>query len=136
MAERKRVTTTAAQPARIEVLMREFYIANKDCNAAKAKAEKARKELYQLMKDEKKNSHVATVINSDGLPLPLIAEVGASEKNEVDIVKLRKLVGEDVFMQCVSATQSAVKDVAGENICNLTLVKKVGTENVSVSIKK
>lgn len=136
MAERKRVAATADKNSEMDNLMRDFYIANKQCNAAKAKADKARKELYKMMKAANKETYIATVINSDGLPLPLIASIETPEKNEVDINKLRKLIGEDMFMRCVSASQASVKDIAGENILNLSLVKTTGTENVKVDIKK
>lgn len=135
MAERKRVTAGAEKNAEMDKLMREYYLANKTANAEKAKADKARKALYKMMKDAKKATYIATVLSSDGLPLPLIASIETPEKNEVDTAKLRKLIGDDMFMRCVSASQASVKEVAGENILNLSLVKTTGTENVKVDIK-
>lgn len=124
-------------PGDIRKLMREVYTENKEMNAHKRKHDSARKELFKKMKENKAKYYKITT-DLEGATKSLEADISAGDKSYIDISRLKKLVTEAQFMEIVSATQAAVKDVAGEAILAECLIveKGAGTESVKVGLVK
>lgn len=136
---RKRAIQTATEkveiPNELKKLAVDFYTNNKVSNAAKGKADKARKALYAGMKEGALLSF-DFLTNVDGAELLLEAKVGAKEETYVDITELAGLVKSDVLLQIVSASLKAVEEHAGKEVlARCTHVRKCA-ENVSVGPKK
>lgn len=119
----------------LKKLAKEYYFANLEKNKYLSKAEQARKELYSKMKESnldnfefkvKKDSNSIKEHN-------LHVYIEQTQSNKVDILLLKDLVSEKVFMQIVSATQTAVKDYTCECTLQKCLIKKLGDENVHVT---
>lgn len=137
---RTRKIQTAAKaestiPDPIKDLARITYKENLLKNAHTAKSEKARKELYAQMKGAK-IGHFQTECVSDGKRVLLDVDVAAPESSYVDVAALKSLVTPEDFLKIVSATQSAVKEFAGDAILRQVLRSTVGKENVSVKLAK
>lgn len=111
-------------------LVSEYFRANSAANEAKAKADKAKKELDRLMSQ---NSITSVEANVDGVIVD--AKYVADVVNEVDVEALHKLCGKDIktFLSVVSATQKSVKDHLGQNVLNKVLVEQ--TKEPALKIK-
>ena len=123
----------------MKALAREFYLANNAMNKLKKQAETARALLYTQMKDAavSKFYFTTTIKNEEEvIKHTLDIVISASEVNTVDVAKLKELIPGDKFMEVISATQAAVKDKVGEPVLKQCLIKSMGTENVSVKLKK
>ncbi len=131
----KAETKQINQSDELSALAIEFYVTNRALNAAKKTSEEARTKLYALMKEQGKDT-LEAVFDNDGTPSTLVASIGAKKSNSVDTQKLLKLVGQDVFMQVVSASQSDVESTCGTSVLNQCLITGYGKENVSVALKK
>ena len=111
------------------------HMANVVKNSHSREETRARKELYRQMKDAGVSDfEMEAQIN--GKRIKLKAEIASSMRYVVDIEKLRKLIPEDVFMQCISATQTDVIRYAGQNISDQCVTTQSGSENVSVKLAK
>lgn len=122
---------SSALEAELLQLTEEFYTANKEANAAKAKADKAKKALDRLM-SQNEIDRVDTEV--DGVAVEALYEGGT--ENVVDIQALRKLVGEQTFLEIVSASQKSVSDHLGDNVLN-KVIKAVPKEpSLKIRAKK
>lgn len=116
--------------------MAEFYKENSASNAAARKAEKAREQLLAAMTKEGLTVHTCEATNSAGQSLPLVANIKASEREVMDIQKLKTLVTGDVFDKCISASKKAVEEHAGTAVATAAAVVRKGEPNVSVAVRK
>lgn len=113
----------------------EFHRENVAANKAGNRAKKARAALYALMKSEGVKSFDLTT-NVEGRDLSLGVEVSASERTLINVAELRRIVSEEQFLQAISATKTAVEEVAGKDVAMRVSYTETGTENVSVKPKK
>jgi hypothetical protein len=131
---RRRSISAAAAPKVTEdmkALALTFHKQNVIANAAKNAAKKAREQLLAVMND-------AGVIKFDftGGGCTLDVKIEAKEAEAIDVTKLRALVNDATFMQCVSAAKGRVEEVAGSAIVAQTAVSVKGEPNVTVKPKK
>jgi len=117
-------------------LVKEYFFANDEANAAKRKADKARKSLLAHMKDGGVRSF-DTRAQTEETTLTLTAVVKTGMVTAIDVEKLRKVVGDDQkFMGIVSATKTAVTEACGTAVADQCAITAPGKENVKVSVKK
>lgn len=106
----------------------------KECgkaHAAKLEAdrayEKARKALYGAMHD----AEMHTAQCGD-----YVATVERAQREVCDVYKLRQLVGDEKFMQIVTASKAEVVKHAGTGVVNAVVTLKEGNENVTLEKRK
>jgi hypothetical protein len=116
-------------------LARETYKEGIEKNAHQRNEAKARVGLYQQMKEAKVTAFQVECIHQNKR-VPLDVGIETPEAGYVDVIALKGLVGEDAFLKIVSATQSAVKEHAGEAILRQVLRSAPGKENVRVKVAK
>jgi hypothetical protein len=103
-------------------LAQEAFLANKEANAATSRCKAKQKELSKAM--SKAGIDAFEFMG----PVPTGGEVAARaaiEPFDCDVISveiLRGLVDDATFMRIVKASQTAVKDEAGEYVCNKALV--------------
>lgn len=115
----------------------EYYTNNREMNARKGKADKARKSLYSGMKELNLQSFSTSFQEPDAArPVTLDVTIETPTGQAVDVRKLRSLVTEDQFYAIISASAAAVTEAVGTSILNQVLVPSVGTENVKVRAAK
>jgi len=122
--------------AEVKQAAKEFYFANKEMNRLKKEAGSARKTLYKLMKAA--GLKVFTFLGTEkGQSVQLKAELGPGRPgNEVDMEKLRKLVGDDEkFFAACTITKSNVMDHFGGNISDQVCTSVLGEECAKVGPK-
>lgn len=115
-------------------LAAEFFRENKAMNAAKSKAEKARKALYKMMKDNNLKT-LSFDTSIDGKTVSLDATISTPSGTAMDVAKLYKTLPFDEFISIVTASAKSVGDKAGKEIVAQVSVSTTGTENVSVKPK-
>lgn len=133
-ARRRSLATaqTVKEPAAVLVsLAARTMQANTAANAAKAAYDKLRKELLVAMKAEGFRTFNATAA-IDGKQVSFDATIAAGTRNVIAVGKLRKLVTDEVFVNCVSAAIGTVEAVAGKAVAAQCTEQVVGEENVSV----
>tara|TARA_R110000803_G_scaffold57589_7_gene115543 strand:+ start:555 stop:959 length:405 start_codon:yes stop_codon:yes gene_type:complete len=130
-----------ALPAKAEAteemtaLAKSFFKLNREMNALKRDADKARKQLFTQMKDAGLDTF-RTAAMVDNKKVILESVVNTPTKIEVDVEKLFEIVGSADFIEIVSATQKSVTDVAGKATLDRCSVEVDGTENVAVKAAK
>lgn len=124
-----------AELAKLERLMVEYHEANEAANAAKRKADATRKEIAKAMADIGIREH-SVQRKLGGAMVTLKAHVEKLRRNVVDVLRLRKLVPDDVFMGIITATQASVKAKAGTDVLEKVLVQKEGREVVKIDVAK
>lgn len=129
-AETKKKPSTALVALAAQVLA-----ANTAMNDATTTHRKLRAKLLGEMRDAGFTHFDATTL-IDGKQVSFDAVIAAPERAVIDVAKLRKLVSEDVFMQCVSASKQAVEQHAGGAVATQCSVLGRGEENVTVKPKK
>lgn len=119
-----------------------FFSEGKASNKAKSAADKARKLLYALMKDEKINGFDFSAVGPDG-KLELSVTIGATTSDAIDPKKLYDLMeaGKSAdnlkkFLEVVSATKGSVEKHLGTAAIARLVVPTTGDENVHVKPKK
>lgn len=144
---RKRtIAAAAAAPlkptAEMEALAREAYIANTAKNAATREETAARKKLLAAMTETGIKSFSCQVRFPYGLPTKTKV-VGLDVSREaksvlvVDCVKLRALVGDDLFMQIVSASKVDIeKHTSSVVVTQVVSYSTSPEESVKVSVTK
>lgn len=138
-ARRRTVAAASSAPSKygdIERLMAEFYRENDAANSAARKAEKAREQLLAAMTAQGLTVHTCEAVNSAGQSLPLVANIKASEREVMDIQKLKALVTGEVFEKCISASKKAVEEHAGTAVATAAAIVRKGEPNVSVKVRK
>lgn len=105
-------------------------------NAFKAKAEKEREALLKAMVGAGLKSADIDALGTEGAMLPLQAVVATPDREEIDVVALRKQVTDETFMKIVSATKKAVTEHAGSAVVTTCTVVSAGTTNVTVKVRK
>lgn len=121
---RQRPAPDGATPKMVETAQA-FYAANKSKNKASAAEGKAKKALHKDM--------IAGNVREfqfdaafEGSTTPMKAVIDEDTVEVMDVAKLRQLVSDEDFMKIVSATKTAVTEIAGEHIvmqCAVDLVK-------------
>lgn len=102
-----------------------FYEANKSKNKASSAETKAKNTLHKDM-IRGSVSEFEFDATFEGSTTPMKAVIDEDTVEVMDVAKLRQLVSEEDFMKIVSATKTAVKDIAGEHIvmqCAVELTK-------------
>lgn len=132
---RRRVLATAetvkAPSAELVSLAAQVMQANTEMNASKKRYDDLRKKLLVGMKEGGfRDFHSTALVN--GKTISFEAKIAATTRDVIDVGKLRKLVTDDVFMQCVSASKSAVEAAAGNAVATQCANPTTGEENVSV----
>lgn len=117
-------------------LAAEYFSANVEANAYKAKADKARKALLKTMTEANLTSADIEMLGTGGTMVPLQAVIATPDREEIDVALLRKQVKDDVFMKIVSATKTAVTEHAGSAVVTTCTVVSEGTTNVTVKVRK
>lgn len=117
-------------------LAQTFFLANQIANSAKAKADKARKELFKSMKEDGTGSFEHTFKDAEGSKFIVDVSIDTPTTNYIDVDVLRKLVKPDVFDKIITATKTAVETHAGKAIALEAEKTKPGTENVNVKARK
>lgn len=117
---------------RLNSLAQEFFNNNSLANEYAKKSEAARKDLLALMVDSGEKSLPVSFTNTKGDTVERNVVVSASERSGIDVFKLLKEVGEEVFMKCVSATISAVEDHAGSIVAEKCRISFKGNANVKL----
>lgn len=128
--------TAPGVPAEIQKLAAEYFSANVEANAFKAKADKARKALLKTMTEAGLTSADIDMLGTAGTMIPLQAVIATPDREEIDVALLRKQVTDDVFMKIVSATKTAVTEHAGSAVVTTCTVVSEGTTNVTVKVRK
>ncbi len=109
----------------------EYYEANKEANAAKAKADKARKALYAEMKQQGIDAFFFDVkTGSSNVPMQAFLNTPMSDVPNVN--QLKKELKPDVFMAVISATKKSVEAIGGKALLAKVCVSTPGEENVYV----
>lgn len=122
-------------PPAMKDLALAFYVANREANATRAKADKERKALLKLMKDgDVESFDFGAMI--DGDRVQLVATVATPDTPYIDVAELRKLLDDKTFMAVISATKTAVDQHCGTVVSSRVSKTRPGTENVSVSTAK
>jgi hypothetical protein len=117
-------------------LAQAFFLSNQIANAAKSRADKARKDLFKSMKEEGTGSFEHTFKDHEGAKFIVDVAIETPTMNYIDIDTLRKLVKPDVFDKIITATKTAVETHAGKAIALEAEKTKPGTENVNVKARK
>ncbi len=117
-------------------LAQTFFLANQIANSAKAKADKARKELFKSMKEEGTGSFEHTFKDHEGTKFIVDVALETPTTTYIDVDVLRKLVKPDVFDKIITATKTAVETHAGKAVALEAEKTKAGTENVKVTPRK
>lgn len=112
-----------------------FYSRNKEVNAAKVQADKARKELYSEMKESGIDTFDLKT-NIEGEEIIITASIGSRSTTAIDVAALRRIVTEEQFEKIVSASKSKVEAVAGKDVAVRCSIAGSTSENVSVKPKK
>ena len=128
--------TAPAVPVEVQRLAAEYFSANVEANAYKAKADKARKALLKTMTEANLTSADIEMLGTGGTMVPLQAVIATPDREEIDVALLRKQVKDDVFMKIVSATKTAVTEHAGSAVVTTCTVVSEGTTNVTVKVRK
>lgn len=130
-------TRTRAKKANSEMeqLAAQFHEQNVLANAAKRAADKAREALYKAMKDAGVESFQTMAASEKGTAL-IEAKIKSTTRRVIDVQALQGLVGPEVFLKVVSATQKSVTEHCGSNIVLQCSREETGDENVSVSVVK
>jgi len=122
-------------PKAIKELARQVFLLNKEQNAAKTSYDKKRKELYSAMKDAGIDSFPDTM-SVDGKAIAITTEISSSKSSECDVKKLLEIVGNEKFMEIVSASKTAVEAKAGTEVATRCFYTVIGNENVSIKATK
>jgi hypothetical protein len=115
--------------------VKDVFKLNIEANALKRQFDAKRKELFKQQKAEGITSFTCDAI-VNGKKVTIESTISTPQRQVVDVEILRKLVPEDVFMQCISATQKSVVDQAGKAIFDQVSTAVDGTEAVSVKSAK
>lgn len=117
----------------------EYYVENKKTNAAKSKADKARKTALKLMGEEGiRESEFETNIDGKKVQLILSLAAGVREVSDMDaLLRLyeTKKITREQFIEVTSAAKGAVEDTIGKPTWTAIAVLKTGEENVKVAPK-
>lgn len=133
----KRRALSVAQTKRAEVeasVARKaltYYHENEAMNAAKKVSSKARKEGYKMMKEAGIESFIHKPKDAN---VTYLIKCARKKATYIDIDVLKKLVGENVFQQCISASKKDVEDFAGKDIAILCEKEADCPENLYVEI--
>jgi hypothetical protein len=130
-----RSSTSAAIPEELKNSAKEVFKLNKQMNEATRAHDKARRDLYAQQKESGITSFTCDAI-IDGKKITLDSTISTPQRLVVDVAVLRRLVDEETFMKCVSATQKSVVDEAGKAIFDRCSNSVEGTEAVSVKAAK
>lgn len=123
-------------PTELRILAQSFYEANKTANLMAAQARKAKEELYARMKDAGLDQFDFPAEVDSGRVI-LHAEVGPGRAStHIDIMRLRQLVPEGIFLRTVSATCKDVESHCGGEVLSQVKRTEPGAETVSVAPKK
>jgi len=122
-------------PKNLIELAKSTYKAKVAKNQASREETNTRKSLYKEMKHSGIKQFQTDAI-VDGKKVTLEVDIDAPDRVVVDAATLLKLVDEETFLQIVSATQTAVKEHAGEATLRRCSEVTKGTENVSVNPTK
>ncbi len=142
----RRVGATSASakavPEEIRTLMTETYLNNRAKNTATKAEEKSRKDLLAAMDADKRGTAMVTVNLPDPanpgktIPVGLTAEVATPTTEQVDVLKLVKLVSLEDFLKVAKATKTDVEKMFGKAVFARCRITNKGTTNVSVSVTK
>jgi len=126
-------------PVEITQLARAYHLENTEKNSWSSKANKTRKTLHGAMLDAKRKEAVVTT-EIEGKSVTFDVKVAIPDVTHIDLAKLKELVGEEKFMEIVSATKKAIETHAGAAVFNQVSKVKKGTdktkEAVSVKLRK
>lgn len=119
-------------------LIRTVFLKNKEQNAAKREHDRSRKQLYASMKDSGTESIQTFVVAPEGR-VRVEAKIAPVNPNglRVDVEKLKSLVDEETFMNCISASQTSVAKYCSTSVLTQCLVPvDTDEENVYVKVVK
>lgn len=92
-----------------------YYTANKTKNAASAAENKAKKALHKdMIKGNVSEFEFTGEYNGSSTPMKAVISEDVVEV--MDVEKLKALVSDEDFMKIISATKTAVTEIAGEHI--------------------
>lgn len=133
------VTTEA--PKEVQTLAHSIYRDNVIYNAHKRSHDKTRKDLTSLLmeyKDENRDTDFTLLTQSDdGLPVTLNVSLKEGQTTEIDMVKLKELIGEEAFMEIATATQAKIKALAGQTVLDrVTKTRNSGVFSAAVKASK
>jgi hypothetical protein len=114
-------------------LATDFFTDNKTANSARGRADKARKALYAAMKAAGVKSF-SFPNNIDQKDVTLDVAIEIPQGSFIHVPTLLELVGQEKFLEIVTASQKAVDDAVGKNISVQCLRTGPGTENVKVTL--
>lgn len=117
---------------KLEQLIVSVYQANLAKNKAENDYKKKRAELLGLMKDRKLQDKLVEFTDTSGKAMTLRSLVETATAEKADVQKLYGIVGLETFMRIVSATKTAIVDLAGAAVFEQVKQTVVGEENVSV----
>lgn len=122
--------------AKMKAQAKQYYETNAAANAAATAAKKVRASLLTGMDegDITEFNFLATL--TDGKQVSLDVNIEEPMRDEIDILKLHKLVDEKTFLKIVSASIKAVEDEVGTIIANKCKKTSKGTRNVTVKAAK
>lgn len=123
---RTRVRPSAEPSAKLVETAEKLYVANKEKNAAASKERTAKKNLHKEMigSNTSEFEFDGTYKNTT---TRMKAVIDSDEVEYMDVHTLKSLVDEDTFMKIVSATKTAVEEIAGEHVviqCTKTMTKE------------
>lgn len=135
-------SSAKAVPENIRTLMTETYLNNRVKNTATRAEAKARKDLLAAMDTDGRQTAMVTVNVEDPanpgktIPVGLTAEVATPITEQVDVVKLVKLVSLEDFLKVAKATKTDVEKMFGKAVFARCRIENKGDANVSVSLTK
>lgn len=127
-------TLSNVETDRLATLVNEYAVLNYESNKYKREMDAKKKEVHSALIRAEQTSFTAKATLPDGSSPYFTAEIASPTEEVVDVSILRKLVSEELFMQIISATKTAVKEKAGTNVLLSATVEQTG--NPTLSIRK
>lgn len=133
----RRALSTAEEPEHLKLMKRlakVFYKNNLAKNEHTRLADSARKELLGLMETHKVKKGKTKFKNDENEVIPLEFHTENPDVETIDLKKLKKMVGPEVFYLCVTAAKGKIVAAAGQNVLNAVVKVAVGAGDKQVYI--
>lgn len=138
--KRRSLDTKAQQKAEtspeFKALAKEFYLENKAMNAAKKKAEAARKKLFKGMREANITSFPFTIVTESGKVSLVSAITSGRSSTVMDTEAIYRALDEKTFLKIATISKKSAQDECGTDFVEQYSSVQPGTPNVSVSPKK
>lgn len=114
------------------------YVANKEKNEASKRESAAQKELDSLMAkaSDGKAFTFEHTFKVNGQKVTVDVTYSAGEVTTLDVEELKRLVSDEDLLAMASFTQTAVKNVAGQNVLNICKTTVPGEFKTTVKARK